>query len=201
MSRSAVTFAALILLSGAGLVGASERTLEMEPESTDVAFSLEATGENVLGHLYLRSGEIHFDPETGAASGLIEIDALKAETGNKKRDKKMHKAVLESASHPLITFEPTRFEGELKSEGPSEVTLIGVVTLLGAGHPLSIAATVHPAGQRMSFEASFEVPYVAWGLHDPSWFVMKVAKEVYVTIEAEGALVADTDALAAAGKR
>lgn len=198
MNRSTRYLVLALLLAAPALAGATEYTLTLSPESTDVSFSLKATGEDVSGHLHLRSGEIRFDPDAGTATGRIEIDALRTETGNEKRDKKMHKTVLESEAHPLIVFEPQAFEGSLDQEN-GEVKLVGTVTLLGVEHPLELSATVETDGGRLSFESSFIVPFVSWGLHDPSWFVFKVAKEVDVTIAATGVVSpAGTDSTAGA---
>jgi hypothetical protein len=37
---------------------------------------------------------------------------------------------------------------------------------------------------------TFVVPYVEWGLHDPSMMVLRVAKTVGVTVQAKGTLSA-----------
>lgn len=46
---------------------------------------------------------------------------------------------------------------------------------------------------RYKLEASilhrFEIPYVEWGLDDPSTFILRVAKEVRVTIETAGTII------------
>ncbi len=168
----------------------AERVLNLEPDSTEVTFTLEATGHDVAGTLYLRTGRIRFDAETGVAAGEVSIDARRADTGHKKRDKTMHKKVLDSEHHPLIVFKPQRFEGEIAAEGASEIQLHGTVTLLGAEHPLTLPTTVEIGSDGVTARSTFTVPYVEWGLHDPSIIFLRVAKVVDVTIQATGTLAA-----------
>jgi polyisoprenoid-binding protein YceI len=193
------------------LATAREYSLSLDPQATDVSFTLEATGENVHGSLHLRSGDIRFDPETGVASGRIEIDATRADTGNKKRDRKMHSKVLESESNPLIVFVPREIRGDypLTGSGPladggltsGEVTLVGTLTLLGVEHEVALPATVTGEGSTIDFDSHFTVPYVAWGLHDPSWLVLRVAKEVDVTVEAHDVVVSSAREARVSGSR
>ena len=60
-------------------------------------------------------------------------------------------------------------------------------------HPMALATTasyLHEiADGRFTASTEFEIPYVEWGLDDPSTFVLRVAKEVQVMIEAEGTIV------------
>ncbi len=193
-AKALIVLAALVLtLPTLGV----ERVLNLEPESTEVTFTLEATGHDVAGTLYLHTGRIRFDAETGVASGEVSIDARRADTGHKKRDKKMHKKVLDSEHHPLIVFRPERLEGEIAAEDTSEVQIHGTVTLLGADHPLTLPTTVEIKGGEVTARATFAVPYVEWGLHDPSIVFLRVAKVVDVTISAAGTLSAETGSVAA----
>ncbi len=185
--RAVLTFPAVALML-AQMSFASEKTLTLSPEETEVSFSLEATGENVLGSLQLSAGEIRFDPDTGEASGVIEIDAQAAATGNRKRDKKMHAKVLESDQFALIRFTPESIEGALAPSGPSDITLHGTVTILGQQHPWALPAHVESDGTRLEIHGEAEVPYVEWGMHDPSILILRVAKVVNVSITAEGSL-------------
>lgn len=191
MKTSIRILAGVALLCLPRIAAATEHSLVLEPEDSQISFSLEATGENVHGALYLRSGEIRFDPDSGEARGRIEIDATRAETGNRKRDKKMRAKVLETDSYPFILFEPERVRGEFQESGTSEIELVGTVTLLGAEHEMTLPATVESDGEHLSFQSHFVVPYVAWGLHDPSFLVLRVAKEVDVEVVAEGDLGPD----------
>ncbi len=192
----AVTLAAIA--AWALPVGAAQQVLTFDPEASEVGFDLKATGENVKGLFHVQSGEIVFDTQSGEASGEVVVEAFGAATGSKKRDKKMHQKVLESEQHPLIVFRPDRVEGELASEGSSEIQLHGTMVLLGTEHPMTMSATVEVDGDHVEISTEFEVPFVEWGLHDPSVFILKVAKLVNIRITAEGTLAAAaTETLAA----
>lgn len=184
---SALTVAAIS--AGALPVAAAQQVLTFDPEASQVGFALKATGENVVGLFHLQGGQIAFDMESGEASGEIVVEALGAASGSKKRDKAMHNKVLESDRHPLIVFRPERVEGELAPEGSSEIQLHGTMVLLGVEHPMIMPATVEVDGEQIKTTTAFEVPFVEWGLHDPSFFLLKVAKLVNISITAEGTLV------------
>ena len=70
--------------------------------------------------------------------------------------------------------------------GGSEVKLVGTMSLHGGDHPLTLPVSVTVAGATLTAELRFEVPYVAWGLEDPSILVIRVAKTVAVTVRAVG---------------
>ncbi len=192
-----------LLLSFACLLAApafaAERLLTLDPENTRVSFTLGATGHDVEGLFHLRAGSIRFDPQAGTASGEVAIDAGRAETGNKRRDKAMHRKVLESADHPLIVFTPRQLRGELAESGASQLELVGSVALLGVEHPLTLPTRLEVDGDTVTAEATFSVPYVEWGLHDPSMFILKVAKEVEVTVSMTGTFGATSAGTPAAG--
>lgn len=191
------TLTALAALPGAAR--AEELVLSFDPETTHVTFDLQATGHDVEGVLYLQGGEVRFDPATGAASGEISIDATRADTGNKKRDKTMHNKVLESEEFPLMVFRPERVEGSFEPHGASELQLHGALTLHGQEHPVVLPVTVEADAGRVKARSEFPVPYVEWGLENPSFLFFKVADEVEVVVETEGTLAPSADTLAALG--
>lgn len=167
---------------------AGERVLRFDPETTEVSFIVEATGHDVHGMLVLRDGEIRFDPQTGEASGQIAIDARGADTGNKKRDKTMHNKVFESEQYPLFRFVPTHIEGQVADSGTSEIALHGTLSIHGDEHPLVLPATVEMIDGHLKAKTTFPIPYVEWGMHNPSMFILRVAKVVEVTVSTEGTL-------------
>lgn len=182
--------AAVIAVAGALPADASEWRIELDPGRTRISFTLKATMHTVRGEAHLTSGELSVDPITGVASGEIIVDAATAGTGNASRDKKMHRRVLVSENHPTIVLRPVRIEGPLDRTGASDVVLVGELELLGTPHDVSIPISLELDGAVFSGSASFTVPYVEWGLEDPSTFVLRVAKEVSVTVETGGTLTA-----------
>ncbi|MEZ5330966.1 MAG: YceI family protein [Thermoanaerobaculia bacterium] len=179
---------ALFALASAPALTAAERTLVLDPDATEVAFSLDATGHDVHGTLQLQRGTVTFDPEAGTASGEIAIDATRAETGNDKRDETMHTKVLETGTYPLFVFSPQAVEGAWTGAGSEQLRLIGTLAIHGGEHPLTMPARVTVDGDRVEAEATFEIPYVDWGMHDPSVFILRVADTVEVTVHAVGSL-------------
>jgi polyisoprenoid-binding protein YceI len=183
---------ALVVLIAVGAAsaeaGAAGLRIDVDPSRTTITFTLRATLHTVHGSIRLVSGELSFDPLTGIAGGEVVADATSAETGNHKRDAKMHAEVLLSAAHPRIVLRPLRLEGELHPEGASELTLVAELELLGVRHELRLPLAVEVSAETFTARAEFLVPYVAWGLRDPSTFVLRVANEVKVVVEAAGTL-------------
>ncbi len=167
---------------------AEELTLTLDPEATKVTFTLGAVMHTVRGSVPVEKGKIRFDLDSGAASGEIVLSAKGVRTGNSSRDKTMHAQVLESARHPEICFKPQRLKGSLKTGGTSIFQLVGEVALHGSTQPLTLAVRSSERDGRVEATATVEVPYVAWGLEDPSTFVLRVAKKLDVKIQAKGKL-------------
>ena len=101
----------------------------------------------------------------------------------------MHNKVLLSADHPLIRLRASSYEGTLSPEGASEITLVGSMEVLGTEHPIRVPISVKIDGDTATVDASLSVPYVEWGLDDPSTFVLKVGKEVPVVVRSSNAPV------------
>lgn len=189
---AAARAAALWLAAGwlaAAPAAAAERTLTLDPEATRIRFTLGATLHTVEGTARLSRGEVRFDPETGAVSGRLVVDATSADTGNEKRDRDMHDEVLESERFPEIVFAPSEMAGDFDPDGESRLTLSGTLEIHGTSHPLTLEVTATAEGRRLTAATSFAVPYVEWGMKDPSKFILRVDKEVEVTVEAVGELL------------
>ena len=193
MSRRRHVFPAFALVTavslGAAAPGAAdELALRLDPAATSVSFVLPATGHDVSGAFALREGAVRFDPATGAASGRIAVEAAGAKTGNGSRDKTMHQDVLESGKYPLFVFVPASVEGAVPTSGKGKVTLVGTLTLHGADHPFRMPAEVEVHDGVVRAHAQFDVPFLSWGLHDPSVMFLRVADTVKVSVDARGSL-------------
>ena len=186
--RSVFVVLALLALATATSARAEQRVLVLDPAASKVSFTLDATGHDVEGALAVKSGRIAFDPATGTASGEIAVDLKSGKTGNDSRDKTMHKEVLEDDRFPLAVFRAERVRGNVPTEGTAQITLDGVMALHGTDHKMSLPAKVEVHNGRVKAETSFPVPFVEWGLHDPSIMILRVAKVVSVKIVAQGSL-------------
>ena len=78
--------------------------------------------------------------------------------------------------------------------GSGDITVGGTFRIGGGQHPVEIPLTVTVSGDQIDVEGQFDVPYVDWGLEDPSKFVLRVAKQVTVAITARATITADDDA-------
>ncbi len=167
---------------------AEERVLTLEPEKTSVTFTVRATGHDVEGVLALDSGQIRFDPDTGAVSGQVTLDLKRAQTGNRLRDREMRQSVFETERFPLVVFRPSRMQGALQPSAVSEIVLVGIVLMHGSEHAFSLPVKVRQDGERVTAEAVFDIPYVAWGLRNPSLLFFRVAPAAAVTVKTEASL-------------
>lgn len=178
----------LLLLSAAGAALAqSPADLTLDPQNTTIRWTLTDVLHTVHGTFRLRSGSVHINPNAGAQSaslsGLIVVDAASGESGNETRDRRMHKEFLESARYPTITFRPTRLTGAFDPDKEQSFVVDGIFTLHGQDHPLQLNITARPSANAVILTTHFDVPYVRWGIKDPSTFVLRVNKVVSIDIE------------------
>src|SRR5262249_15680 len=127
-----------------------------------------------------------FDPDTGATTGEVTVYITSGDTGNSSRDERMHKEILESVKYPDSVFRPKQIEGKVARTGPSDVRIRGTLTLHGTDH--EVVAQVHAdlSGGHWKGTAVFDVPYIQWGMKDPSNWVLKVKPVVKVEMDMSG---------------
>jgi polyisoprenoid-binding protein YceI len=196
VAQARVRIAAILIAAACVLASASraeETAVEFDPARTKVEFTLAATLHTVHGSFRLKSGEIVLDPATGKARGAVTVDATSGETGNSGRDQKMHREILESPKFPEIAFLPAKVKattdlnaivhGALQS--PSQVEISGVFRIHGQDHEATLFAEIRraPDGQ-LDISTKFPVPYIQWGLKNPSTFLLRVSETVQLEIHA-----------------
>jgi polyisoprenoid-binding protein YceI len=160
-------------------------TVTLNPAQTSIRWTLNSTLHTVHGTFGLKSGEVRIDPATGEASGAIVVDARSGESGDSARDRRMHGAILESGSFPEITYRPSHVSGQMDLASGGDITVDGIFRLHGTNHPLQLTMHLRPEGSATKLTTHFTVPYVAWGMKDPSTFLFRTDKQVTVNVEAE----------------
>lgn len=165
---------------------AQHQTLTVDPNASQVAFALGGNGHHVDGTFHVQSGAIDFDRAAHTISGSIVVAAGSGNSGEASRDKKMNKDVLDVERYSEITFAPQKFDGPIAPTGDSTIQVSGTFTLHGTPHDLTVPMQIHIDGDGLTAKTHFTVPYVKWGLKDPSVFILKVAKEVNIDLTLVG---------------
>lgn len=160
----------------------------VDPTESAVHWTLGTTLHTVHGTFALKTGSLQFDPSTGTARGEVAVDATSGKSGNEGRDRKMHKEVLESARFGEITFRPDSINGKLEMQGGSTVQVHGIFSLHGSEHELTVPAQVNLSREHWSGSAKFSIPFIEWGLKNPSSWVLKVDHSVSIDLELKGTI-------------
>ncbi len=190
---SVVLFITLLVLSAlpqhaAPRVPASDVVFAVDVAQSKVTWSLGTTFHTVHGSFALKKGTLRLDPATGKASGEIIVDAASGKSGNDSRDKKMHKEVLESGRYAEVVFRPDRVEGKIAPQGTSTVQVHGILVVHGSEHELTAPVQAELAADHWTGNAKFSVPFIDWGLKNPSNFFNKVNHAVEIELELKGSL-------------
>jgi polyisoprenoid-binding protein YceI len=179
----ALAFVALTITGLAASVSAQEAVFELDPAQTHIAFMLGSTLHTVHGAFQLRRGRVHFDPATGKASGELIVDAASGNSGSRSRDQRMHKSVLESQKYPDIAFRPDYIEGKIPTQGPATVQVHGIFSIHGDGHEITVPTQVQVEASQISATLEFSVPYVQWGMKNPSTFLLRVNDTAQIEVQ------------------
>ena len=170
---------------------AQQAALELDPARTIVRFTLKTSLHTVHGTFQLKNGKVSFDPQTRKVSGLLVVDATSGDSGNSGRDSKMHKEILESHKYREITFAPLEVEGDVPPQGDSQLQVKGTFRIHGQDHEIVIPVAIHSAGSELILDTDFSVPYLSWGLKNPSTFILRASDMVQLSIHASGHWVGD----------
>ena len=167
---------------------AQHQTFVINPAASQIKMTLHTTHELVNGTFYAQSGSIEFDPGASKMSGSVVVLAGSGKTGNGSRDKKMDKDILLVDRYRTVSFEPKSYTGALTTSGDSTIQVTGIFTLLGTPHEITIPMQVHTDGANASTKAHFIVPYVKWGLKNPSFLIWKAEDDVAIDLSLSGTL-------------
>ena len=184
------TIAAIVVfwLSRATLAQSNSHEIELNfvPPKTTINFTLNDILHTVHGSFKVNRGAVHFDPATNKIRGEIVVEAASGNSGSSGRDKRMQNEVLESDRYPDISFRPDRVEGQVTDVGASSVHVHGMFSIHGAEHEITIPVQVEMSPGQWSANSHFTVPYVKWGMKNPSTFVLRVDQSVEIEIQASG---------------
>jgi len=167
---------------------AQHQALVVSPDASEVKMTLQTTHEVVNGIFHVQSGSIEFDPSTPKMAGSVVVLAGSGKTGNDSRDKRMNKEILKVEQYATVSFEPKTRTGALALSGDSNIQVSGIFTLLGTPHEITIPLLVHIEGTAATAKAHFVVPYIQWGLKNPSFLIWKAENDVAIDILLAGRL-------------
>lgn len=173
-----------LLFASAAL--AQHQTFAVTPESSEVSFTLAGSDHSTHGTFHVRSGSVDFDRSGPQMSGSVIVAAGSGKTGNDSRDKKMTNEVLDAPHFADVTFALQSYQGIIAPAGDSTIQVTGTFTLHGTPHELTVPMQIHIDGTNCTGKTHFVVPYVKWGLKDPSVFILRVAKEVDIDVTLVG---------------
>ena len=160
----------------------------IDPTQSSVHWTLGSSLHTVHGTFALKGGSFQFDPATGKASGEIVADATSGRSGNDGRDRKMHKDVLESGRFGEIVFRPDSITGKLETQGDSTVQIHGIFMLHGSEHELTVPAQASLSGDHWTGSANLSIPFIEWGLKNPSTWLLKVDHAVVIDLDLKGTM-------------
>jgi polyisoprenoid-binding protein YceI len=179
-----VLFAFALLLARAAL--GQHQTFVVNPGSSEVKMTLNTTRELVNGTFHVQSGVIDFDPGTAKIDGDVVVAAGSGKTGSDSRDKRMNSYVLHVQQFATVMFSPRSYTGTIAPTGDSTIQVTGVFTLLGTPHDLTLPIQIYRNGGDCTTKAHFVIPYVQWGLKDPSFLFWKTEKHVEMDLNLVG---------------
>jgi polyisoprenoid-binding protein YceI len=173
------------------IASAQRQTFTVAPEQSVVAFTLGDVLHTVKGTFHVSAGDVVFNPNASEISGVVQVAAGSGTSGNATRDRRMGTDILDAPQYPVASFSPSRMVGSIAPVGDSTVEVSGIFTLHGSAHTLTVPMQLHIDGNRCTAKTHFIIPYVQWGMKDPSTFVLRVAKEVSIDLVLVGQISPD----------
>jgi len=98
----------------------------------------------------------------------------------------MHREILESGKYPEIIFTPSQMKGTFDPKGPSKLEVSGQFSLHGQDHDVTVPIEIQPSGRQLQMATHITIPYINWGLKNPSTFILRASEKVEIDIHAAG---------------
>jgi len=176
----------------AGLLSApavfAQMAVDFDPAASRIDWVLVGNVHTVHGTFQLKQGHVDFDPASRKISGDFIVLAESGDSGSGARDKRMKKEVLETDKFPEIRLKLTKLQGAVALDNASDVRVSGEMTIHGATHEVSLPLQLTVIGKTFTGKGKFILPYVDWGMKDPSNFLFKVNRTVEIDVEAQGSI-------------
>ena len=179
--NAAVLFGALLVSAPA-----ADRAIVLDVDTgrTTVQFTLADVLHTVHGSFKVKHGSLRVDPATGTMGGEVVVDATSGASGSDGRDRRMHKDILESSRYAEIVFTPDRLIGAIAAQGASDVQVHGTIRIHGAANEVTLPVHVQMEEGKPAATTRFTIPYVKWGLKNPSNLILRVSDKVEIEIAA-----------------
>ena len=176
-----------LVLTASALAQSQQLRLDFTPRNTTVNFTLGDILHTVHGSFQMKQGDVEYGIGSANVRGSLDVDATSGESGNHSRDRKMHREILESARYPDIIFRPDHVDGTVASSGSSTVQVHGIFSIHGADHEFTMPIRVEVFPDHWVADTHFTIPYVKWGIKNPSTLFLRVSESVEIDVHASGA--------------
>jgi polyisoprenoid-binding protein YceI len=184
---AALLVAMLALLPHAAYTQTRDLKLQFTPADTSIKFTLGDILHTIHGSFDLKRGNVEYDFADGGVRGILLVDATSGQSGNRSRDHRMQKDILETAKFPEFVFRPDHVEGKVSTGGLSTIQVHGILSIHHADHELTMPIRVQVFPDHWVADTHFTIPYVKWGIKNPSTFFLRVSESVEIDVHATGA--------------
>jgi polyisoprenoid-binding protein YceI len=186
LKRATLIWLALLPLSIPARAQSSELRFQFSPANTTIKFTLGDILHTVHGSFQLKRGDAEYDLLNESVRGTLVADATSGQSGNRSRDRRMHREILESEKYPEIIFRPDHVDGKVGNSGASTVQVHGVFSIHGSDHELTMPVRLQVFSDHWVADTHFTIPYVKWGIKNPSTFFLRVSESVEIDVHATG---------------
>jgi len=163
-------------------LGAQTLTVDVDPARTKIDFVLSDVLHTVHGTFRLKEGHLSLDTAANVITGDLIVDAASGNSGSATRDHRMTRDILEGQRYPEIRFTPKKFTGSFSTSSTSNIEVTGSFLIHGQAHEITIPMQTQVSQQEIIAAGKFIVPYVEWGMKNPSNFLLKVKDKVEIDL-------------------